>query len=96
MPFEFWYTLVIFLLMVVLIIREIIETEIVMFSTVLLLLIGNVVTIDQAFIGFSNVGMLTIGLLFIIAGALHYSGAISQLNKYIFGGNQTSIKLRGV
>jgi di/tricarboxylate transporter len=63
-----------------------------MFTTVLLLLIGNVITIDQAFIGFSNVGMLTIGLLFVIAGALHYSGAISQLNKYIFGGIQTGIK----
>ena len=82
MPFEFWYTLIIFILMIIFIVREIVETEIVMFSTVILLLIGEVITIDQAFIGFSNVGMLTIGLLFVIAGALHYSGAISKLNKY--------------
>ena len=54
MPFEFWFTLIIFILMIVFIIREIVETEIVMFSAVILLLIGNVINIDQAFIRFSN------------------------------------------
>ena len=88
MSFEFWYTLIIFILMIIFIIREIVETEIVMFSTVILLLVGKVITIEQAFIGFSNVGMLTIGLLFVIAGALHYSGAIAQLNNFIFGRNK--------
>lgn len=55
MPFEFWYTLIIIILMIVFIIREIVETEIVMFSAVILLSIGNVINIDQAFIGFSDV-----------------------------------------
>jgi di/tricarboxylate transporter len=91
MSFEFWYTLIIFILMIIFIIREIVETEIVMFSTVILLLVGKVITIEQAFIGFSNVGMLTIGLLFVIAGALHYSGAIAQLNNFIFGRNKSVI-----
>ena len=91
MPFIFWYTLVIFILMIIFIIHEIIETEIVMFSAVILFIVGKVITVEQAFIGFSNVGMLTIGLLFVIAGALHYSGAIAQLSKFIFGTNQSSI-----
>jgi len=91
MPFEFWYTLIIFITMIFFIIREIVETEIVMFSAVILLLVGNVITIEQAFVGFSNPGMLTIALLFVIAGALYYSGAISQLNRFIFGKNQTGI-----
>lgn len=88
MTFEFWYTLIIFILMIVFIVREIVETEIVMFSAVILLLVGNVITVDQAFVGFSNVGMLTIALLFVIAGALNYSGAIAQLNRFIFGKTQ--------
>jgi di/tricarboxylate transporter len=91
MPFEFWYTLVIFLLMIIFIVKEIVETEIVMFSAVILLLVGNVITMEQAFIGFSNPGMLTIALLFVIAGALYHSGAVSQLNRYIFGTNQSGI-----
>ena len=92
MPFEFWYTLVIFTIMIVFIIREIVETEIVMFSAVILLVVGKVITIEQAFVGFSNVGMLTIALLFVIAGALHHSGAIAQLNNYIFGKKRSGIQ----
>ncbi|MEJ2543875.1 MAG: SLC13 family permease [Calditrichaceae bacterium] len=92
MPFEFWYTLVIFSLMIVFIIREIVDTEIVMFSAVILLVVGKVITIEQAFVGFSNVGMLTIGLLFVIAGALHHSGAIALLNNFIFGKKRSGIK----
>ncbi|MBN1408596.1 MAG: SLC13 family permease [Calditrichaceae bacterium] len=91
MPFEFWYTLIIFILMTIFIIRDIVETEIVMFSAVIFLLAGKVITIKQAFVGFSNVGMLTIGMMFVIAGALYHSGAIAQLNKFIFGKNKTGV-----
>ena len=62
-----------------------------MFSAAILLLVGKVITIEQVSIGFYNVGMLKTGLLFVIAGALHHSGIITQLNRYIFGRNKTGI-----
>jgi di/tricarboxylate transporter len=58
------------------------------------LLIGGVLNVKQAFIGFSNEGMLIIALLFEIAGALYNSVAISRLSHLIFGKNNSGIMLK--
>lgn len=85
MDFAFWYTLGILIIMSIALVKEWMEVEIIIFSALILLLAGQVITVKEAFAGFSNEGMLTIGLLFVIAGALHNSGAIQQLNRRIFG-----------
>ncbi|MBN2425504.1 MAG: anion permease [Calditrichaceae bacterium] len=71
-------------------VKEWIEIELSMFSAVLLLVLGRVITVEEAFSGFSNEGMLTIGLMFILAGSLYYSGLISHLSVFIFGRNGSS------
>jgi len=94
MPFEFWYTLSLLILMSVLLVKEWLEAELVLFTTLLLLVIGKVVTVKEAFSGFSNEGMLTIGLLFIVAGALHSTGALNQINYILFGKNKGSVSAK--
>jgi len=91
MTFEFWYTTILFIAMIVILVRELVEAEIAIFSVLILLLIGGVINVKQTFIGFSNEGMLTIALLFIVASAIHNSGAISRLNKLIFGKSESGI-----
>ncbi len=61
--FEFIYTFILLFLMTVLLIKEWLATELVVFGTMLLLLIGKIITIEEAFTGFSNTGVLTIALL---------------------------------
>ena len=73
------------------------EVEIVLFTALLLMIVAKVLTVEQAFAGFSNQGMLSIGLLFIVAGALHTTGALNQVTHLIFGrdrGNVTRKLLR--
>lgn len=91
MPFEFWYTLALLAVMSFLLIMEWFETEIVIYAVLLFLILGNVITVQEAFAGLSNEGMLTIALLFIVAGALHHTGMITQLNQFIFGNHTHSI-----
>ncbi len=91
MSFDFWYTLILILLMSVFLMKEWIETEVVFFAVLMLLIVGNVITIDEAFAGFSNEGMLAIGLLFIVSGALNKTGALAYLNVLFFGQAKTSV-----
>jgi di/tricarboxylate transporter len=94
---ELIYTASLILLMTVLLIRETFETELVVFGTLILLTAGGVITIEEAFSGFSNQGMLTIAFLFVLAGAIYNTGAMTQLQNLMFGNrvmNQINALLR--
>ena len=93
MTFDFYYTISLFVLLTFLLIREIFPPEISIFSVLLLLLIGDVITVKEAFSGFSNEGMLTIGLLFAISGALQSTGVLNSFTNYVLkGSRQKGIK----
>ena len=91
MDFNFWYTLILLILMSLFLVREWFDTEIVIFSVLIALVVGNVITVKQAFVGFSNEGMLTVALLFVIAGAMNNTGVMSQLNRIMYGDPKSSL-----
>ena len=83
MTFDFYYTIILFVVLTFLLVKEIFPPEISIFAVLLLLLIGKVITVKEAFSGFSNEGMLTIGLLFAISGALHATGVLNSFTNYV-------------
>lgn len=87
MDFTFWYTLVGVLLMSVALALELFKPAFVVFSTLIFLVLGRVISIDEAFIGFSNKGMLTVGILFIVSAALKGSGLFEKTIYSILGNN---------
>lgn len=91
MTFDFWYTLILLVIMSVALVREWIEPEITFFGVLMFLVMGKVITLQEALAGFSNEGMITIALLFVVVGALSNSGAISQINRVLFGENGSSV-----
>ncbi|GJQ47915.1 Putative Sulfur Deprivation Response Regulator-like protein [Candidatus Kuenenia stuttgartiensis] len=91
LDFKMWYTLSLLIIMSILLIFDIIELEVLFFSILLLLLMGKIITLEEAFAGFSNVGMLTIALLFVIAGALSNTGMLKQISPIILGKENTRI-----
>jgi len=91
MDFPFWYTLIILAVMSVVLVKEWLETEITIFAALILLLAARVVTVKEAFSGFSNVGVLSIGLLFVVAGAIQNTGALAYFTEKIFGNHQGSL-----
>lgn len=85
MPFQLWYTLLLLIVMSVVLVKEWVSSELTIFSVLILLILGKVISVKEAFSGFSNVAVISIGLLFIVAGALQNSGALVQINHLIFG-----------
>ena len=80
--------------MTVVLTREWLEIEYTVFSVLILLILGRVVTPEEAFGGFANIGVLTIGILFIVAGAMRTTGLLELLNAVIYGSKKTGIVLR--
>ena len=91
MSFAFYYTTALILLMTIFLIKEWLDVEIVVFSVLLLLLFSKVITIEEAFSGFSNEGMISVGFLYIVAGALANTGAMNQLCSMVLGNKRSSI-----
>ena len=91
MGYEFWYTAVLLILMTVALILEFWEADMIIFGALILLVLGGVVNIDEAFHGFSNHGMLTVGFLFIVAAGLQNTGLLNRLGEILLGrrGNTT-------
>ncbi len=85
MEFSIIYTAVLLLLLSAFLIMEIVEVDVAIFSTLLLLIVGGVIDVKEAFSGFSNHGMLTVGFLFIVAGALRKTAAMDKFGYYILG-----------
>jgi len=84
--FKFIYTSVLLVLMTVALFKEVLEADLIIFSTLLLMVLGRVITLQEAFAGFSNQGMLTIAFLFIVAAALQKTGVLNRLGQALLGG----------
>ncbi|MEN8153683.1 MAG: SLC13 family permease [Acidobacteriota bacterium] len=92
--FFFWYTAVLLILLTTTLIFELVEVDIAIFSTLLLLVVGGVIDVNEAFAGFSNHGMLTVGFLFIVASALQKTSALEYFSDKVMGeGKKVSMTL---
>ncbi len=80
MSFEMIFVLILIIAMLVGLLFEIARPDMVIFSVLVILFITpDIITTEQALSGFSNEGMLTIALLFIVAGSVQKSGLIDRL-----------------
>lgn len=77
-----------------LLIKEIFEPEVIVFSALLLLALGRVLDVKEALSGFSNSGMLTVAFLFIVAEALNQTGILNRLGAFFLGRNRQSISAK--
>lgn len=58
---------------------ELIEADVIVFGALGVLLVSGIITPKEALAGFSNQGMLTVAILFIVAYALNQPGSCSSL-----------------
>lgn len=52
--------------------------------------LAGIITPEEAFIGFSNTGMLTVAALFVVAAGLRETGALGRLANWLLGRARTS------
>ncbi|MGD6967684.1 SLC13 family permease [Rossellomorea vietnamensis] len=88
MGWEAGFVLLSLLGMVGLLIRDIIRPELVVSSVMLLFLLTGIISPQEALLGFSNEGLITIALLFILAGTIDKSGVMETLFKKVVSGSK--------
>lgn len=79
MSWEIMFVLSSILIMVCAMIFEVMRTEIIMALTLVLFLSVGIISPEEAVKGFSNQAMITVGLLFIIAGTIKKTGIIDRI-----------------
>lgn len=80
-----WILISIILLCLVLLITTSISADVIFLGGLTLLIISQTISPEEALIGFSNQGMLTVGALYVVAGGLKETGAIQLIVNKIIG-----------
>lgn len=75
---EMIFVLITVAIMMVGLVLELARPDLIIFATLTIFLLFGILTPEEALHGFSNQGMLTIALLFIIAGSVQKSGIVDQ------------------
>lgn len=78
-------TLLIVGLMLVGLVFELLAPDVIVFSALGMLLLTGVLSIKEALVGFSNPGMLTVAVLFIVAYAAQSSGILEYFANHVMG-----------
>ncbi len=87
--FKMCYTSAVIIIMTIVLVKGLYRPSFVLFFTLIILYLGKIIDINEAFVGFSNHGMLAVGVLFIVAGALQSSVTFGNtLEKFL--GNKNS------
>ena len=79
------FTIIVVLGMLIALVLEVLAPDAILFLSLGVLFLTGVLTPQEAFQGFSNQGMLTVGVLFIVAFAAQSSGILEVLANRIMG-----------
>jgi len=82
---EAWLTAAVALAVLIALWKELSSPSLLIFSGVTVLLLAGVIDPGMAFAGFSNPAPITVAALFVVARAVSKTGALSQLNRVLFG-----------
>lgn len=84
MTFEIAFVLLSLLGMVIALILDKMRPGMILFSVVVLFLCAGILTPKEMLEGFSNKGMITVALLFLVSEGIRQSGALGQVVKKCF------------
>ncbi|MCA9100748.1 MAG: SLC13 family permease [Pirellulales bacterium] len=93
MPVQAWLTLGVVLLLFVALLKNLAPPDLLFLGATATLALLGVISTEDAFAGFSNSGMLTVAVLFVVAGGLRETGVLDFLGHHVLGRSRTE---RGV
>ena len=79
-----WITVAVVMGVVGALMADVGRPDLVLLSGLSVLLVSGVVSPDQAFAGFSNAAVLTVGALYVVAGGVQHTDALSTLDRVLF------------
>lgn len=90
LSFEGWFTIIVVLGLLGAMIRNIAPPDVLSLSAVTLFSLVGIITPAEAFSGFSNDGMLTVAMLFVVAAGLRETGVLDSLGNFVLGRCRTT------
>lgn len=94
MSFNFYFTFVVLIVLTVVLVKDIVSAEIAVFGSLIIFLLAKIISVKEAFAGFSNPGVISIALLFIVAGGLKSAGLMNTLSGIMLGKNNSSLRFK--
>lgn len=79
MTFSILYVAIILVFMLVALIRECLRPGLILFTAVVLLLVAGIINPEEALKGFSNKGMITVALLYLVSEGVRKSGILERI-----------------
>jgi di/tricarboxylate transporter len=90
---EVWITGLTLFTLIVVLVRDLAPPFLAILGSVIALVVFGVISIDQAFAGFSNSAPITIAGLFVVARAVEKTGALQPLVRGALSGNRGLLRL---
>jgi len=74
-----YIAIVVVILMIIALLKELMRPGLVLFTAVVIFMVTNIISSEEALSGFSNKGMITVGILFLVSEGFKQTGALSKL-----------------
>jgi di/tricarboxylate transporter len=78
-----YIAITVILLMIIALVKEVMRPGLILFSALVVFMITDILSADEALSGFSNKGMITVALLFLVSEGVKETGVINKLAKVI-------------
>lgn len=79
MTIQGFLVLMIIIIMIAALVKEVMRPGLILFSALIIMMILGIIHGDEVLAGFSNKGMITVGILFVISEGITQSGALTKL-----------------
>lgn len=85
MSFEGWLTVSVVAVLLIALLRNWAPTDVLFITATSLLAAAGIISVDEAFAGFGNSGVLTIAFLFVVVAGLRETGVLDQFGHHLLG-----------
>lgn len=85
LPLSAWYTIVVVIVMFTILLKTQIEASAVFMGAVTALYLGGVVTMGEAFAGFSSTSVIVVAVLYVVIAGLSYTGVLQWITRNLLG-----------
>jgi len=85
MSFDAWLTLGLTAIILVLLVKDLAAPDMVFVAAVVVLVLFGVIDVKQAFAGFANPAVITVGMLFIVTAGLQETGVLEFAGRRLLG-----------
>lgn len=96
MTFSIIYVALVLVFMLLALMKEMLRPGLVLFTAVVLLLCAGIINTEEALRGFSNKGMITVALLYLVSEGVRKSGILEQLVFHMLPTKNVSVTKAGL